>query len=149
MPFGNETAEGKVVALPSKINPVVHFGRITSKYEIDEKAPNPFYRRRSINWFAPNIPRTCFDQDILFSFGAYMTICRICQEDRVVKETDAFRNHGINQTTDVNSDEDNDVLDIEAEALSAISQRMTQKVKRHDLTRIVNGFSKPKNIRHS
>lgn len=144
-PFGNEMEIGEVVVLPSKINSVIHFGRITGKYEFDKDAPNPFYHRRSIDWFALNIPRTCFDQDILYSFGAFMTICRIRQEERVLKAIKAFQDHGFNVAVAPDSGESSDdVLDIEAEALSSIAQRMIQKVKGHDLARIVDAILKSK-----
>lgn len=94
-PFGNEMEIGEVVVLPSKINSVIHFGRITSKYEFDKDAPNPFYHKRMVDWFALNIPRACFDQDILYSFGAFMTICRIKQEERVLKAINEFQEYGI------------------------------------------------------
>lgn len=144
-PFGNEMAIGEIVVLPSKINSVIHFGRITGEYEFNADAPNPFYHRRSIDWFALNVPRSCFDQDILYSFGAFMTICRIKQEKRVVKAIEAFQNHGPSAPSDEGAHESSDgAIDIEAEALSAIVQRMIQKVKGHDLARIVDAILQTK-----
>lgn len=144
-PFGNEMAIGEIVALPSKINSVIHFGRITGEYEFSADAPNPFYHRRSIDWFALNVPRSCFDQDILYSFGAFMTICRIKQEKRVVKAIEAFQNHGSSASSCDDAHESSDgAIDIEAEALSAIAQRMIQKVKGHDLARIVDAILQTK-----
>ncbi len=75
--------KGEIVVLPSKIKPVIHFGKITGNYEFLPNNDNPYYHAHQVDWFACDIPRTAFDQDILYSFGAFMTICRIKQEDRI------------------------------------------------------------------
>ena len=38
---------------------------------------NPYYHHRDVKWFAIDVPRDNFDQDIHYSFGAIMTVCRI------------------------------------------------------------------------
>lgn len=74
-----------------------------------------------------------------------MTICRIKQEERVLKAIKAFQDHGIitSLASDIEENVD-DVLDIEAEAISNIAQRMIQKVKGHDLARIVDAILRSK-----
>lgn len=76
-PFAHEMKKGEIVVLPSKIKPVIHFGKITGDYEFLPNNDNPYYHAHQVDWFACDIPRTAFDQDILYSFGAFMTICRI------------------------------------------------------------------------
>ena len=82
-PFAHEMKKGEIVVLLSKIKPVIHFGKITGDYEFLPNNDNPYYHAHQVDWFACDIPRTAFDQDILYSFGAFMTICRIKQEDRI------------------------------------------------------------------
>ena len=82
-PFAHEMKKGEIVVLPSKIKPVIHFGKITGDYEFLPNNDNPYYHAHQVDWFACDILRTAFDQDILYSFGAFMTICRIKQEDRI------------------------------------------------------------------
>ena len=50
-------------------------------YVNNSSAENPFYHYRAVNWFATDIPRSNFDQDILYSFGAFLTICRISRNN--------------------------------------------------------------------
>lgn len=127
------------------INSVIHFGRITGEYEFNADALNLFYHRRTIDWFAPNISRSCFNQDILYSFGAFMTICRIKQEKRVVKAIEVFQNHSPSAHSGEDAHESgNGAIDIEAGPLSAIAQRMIQEVKGHDLARIVDAILQTK-----
>jgi restriction system protein len=42
---------------------------------------NPYYHCRNIDCFAKDIPRNNFEQDILYSFGAFMTVCEIPRND--------------------------------------------------------------------
>ena len=52
-----------------------------SGYHFEASGPNPYYHWRSINWFSGLIPRSVFPQDLLYSFGAFMTICRVQRND--------------------------------------------------------------------
>jgi len=38
---------------------------------------SPYCHYRDVDWLAKDIPRDRFDQDILYSLGAFMTVCRI------------------------------------------------------------------------
>ncbi len=82
-PFGHEMKKDEWVILPSKTKPVIHFGKIIGEYEYNPNEQNPFYHSRKVDWFALDIPKAKFEQDIIFSLGAFMTICRIKQEDRI------------------------------------------------------------------
>lgn len=73
--------EGDWVALPSKRNPVIHFGKIKGPYTFHPDAKDPYFHSRSVEWFAQDIPRDRFDQDILYSLGAFLTVCRIEKND--------------------------------------------------------------------
>lgn len=52
---------------------------------------NPYYHTHQVDWFVCDIPRAAFDQDILYSFGAFMTICRIRKEDRIKAVIHAYK----------------------------------------------------------
>jgi len=80
-PFVKDIAAGDWVVMPSKLQSGLYFGEITSDYHFEAAGPNPYYHWRSINWFSGLIPRTDFPQDLLYSFGAFMTICRIQRND--------------------------------------------------------------------
>jgi restriction system protein len=80
-PFVKDIAQGDWVVMPSKLQSGLYFGELTSNYHFEAAGPNPYYHWRSINWFSGLIPRTVFPQDLLYSFGAFMTICRIQRND--------------------------------------------------------------------
>lgn len=76
-PFAHSMQVGDWVVLPSKSNPVVHFAKITGDYHFEPAGPDPFFHYRTVDWFATEVPRSHFSQDILYSLGAFLTICRI------------------------------------------------------------------------
>lgn len=80
-PIAKEMKKGDWIVLPSKKKPAIHFAKITGDYVNTPNNENPFFHYRDVKWFATDIPRSNFDQDLLYSFGAFMTICRITRND--------------------------------------------------------------------
>lgn len=80
-PFTKEMAVGDWVVMPSKLQSGLYFGELTSAYHFEAAGPNPYFHWRAINWFSGLIPRSVFPQDLLYSFGAFMTICRVQRND--------------------------------------------------------------------
>lgn len=80
-PIAHRMKIGDWVVLPSKRTRTIHIGKITGDYVYDESLGNPYYHYRTVDWFAKDIPRNNFDQDILYSFGAFMTVCKISRND--------------------------------------------------------------------
>ena len=144
-PFAHEMKKGEIVVLPSKIKPVIHFGKITGNYEFLPNNDNPYYHAHQVDWFACDIPRTAFDQDILYSFGAFMTICRIKQEDRIKAVINAHKQgKKAPQITPQEPQDDEEARDIENEALGVITNLIIQKTKGHGLAKIVDAILRAK-----
>lgn len=80
-PFAKDMAAGDWVVMPSKLQSGLYFGELTGHYHFEAAGPNPYYHWRSINWFSGLIPRSVLPQDLLYSFGAFMTICRVQRKD--------------------------------------------------------------------
>lgn len=144
-PFAHEMKKGEIVVLPSKIKPVIHFGKITGDYEFLPNNGNPYYHARRVERVACDIPRANFDEDILYSFGAFMTICRIKQEERI-KAVIQAHNQGkkAQQVIPQEPQDDEEARDIENEALSVITNLMIQKTKGHGLAKIVDAILRAK-----
>jgi restriction system protein len=75
-PFVRVIELGDLVALPLKSRPVIAFARVTGKYEYHADFPRGAEHTRKVEWIG-EYPRSQFDQDLLYSFGAFMTVCRI------------------------------------------------------------------------
>lgn len=114
-------------------------------YEFLPNNDNPYYHAHQVDWFACDIPRTAFDQDILYSFGAFMTICRIKQEDRIKAVINAHKQgKKAPQITPQEPQDDEEARDIENEALGVITNLIIQKTKGHGLAKIVDAILRAK-----
>jgi restriction system protein len=80
-PFVNEMKPGDWIVVPSKLRPAIHIAEITGQYTFDPTVDSPYFHQRAIKWVVTDIPRSNFDQDLLYSFGAFMTICKIERND--------------------------------------------------------------------
>jgi restriction system protein len=79
--FGREMSAGDWVVMPSKLQPGLYFGELKGTYHYATSGPDPYFHWREIDWFSGLIPRTIFPQDLLYSFGAFLTICRVQRND--------------------------------------------------------------------
>ena len=71
---------GDLVVLPLKSRASVALGSVTGDYRYrHDLGPRPLHTR-PVQWLA-EVPRRAFDLDILLSFGAFMTVCRIERND--------------------------------------------------------------------
>ena len=79
--FGHRMQKGDWVVVPSRLKPAIHFAEITGPYKFDPQGGDSYRHFRDVKWLATDIPRSKFDQDLLYSFGAAMTICQITRND--------------------------------------------------------------------
>lgn len=147
-PFAHDMKIGDLVVLPLKTQPAIAVAEITGEYQSNAAGPKPFYHWRSIKWIAEAIPRSYFGQDLLFSFGAFMTICRIKRNNAEARIA-AMRANGwkpesiiaavkaveppITEATDDLTEE----VDLEVLAMDQIARLISARFKGHNLTRLV------------
>ena len=79
--FSQGIARDDWVVLPSKQKPAIHVAKVKGDYIFNPAGENPFFHYRDIAWIAQDVPRSNFDQDLLYSFGAFMTICKVSRND--------------------------------------------------------------------
>ena len=78
--FAVAMKEGDLVVLPRKLTSQIAIGRVTGPYEY-RKVDDTFRHTRSVEWLQTDLPRTVFEQDLLYSLGAFMTVCNISRND--------------------------------------------------------------------
>lgn len=76
--FALAMKEGDIVVLPRKLTSQVALGRVKGPYKY-EKVAGVSRHVRPVEWLRPDVPRTVFGQDLLHSFGAFMTVCNIAR----------------------------------------------------------------------
>lgn len=82
--FSKEIEVGDYVLIPSKASNTFSLARINGDYEYDENSNDGLYHSRDIVVLVREIPKRVFPQDIVYSLGAYRTIFRAKQEDRIL-----------------------------------------------------------------
>jgi len=138
--FAHKMKQGDLVVVPSKIKPIVHVGKITSDYKFDMGNEPLYHHVRQVKWLK-ELPRKNIDQDLLYSFGAFMTICQISRNDaeqRIMKMVD--KTATTKPTTaepDIDAILNEEEIDIEKSARQEISDRLIAKYKGHGIAKII------------
>ncbi|WP_371194271.1 restriction endonuclease [Glaciecola sp. SC05] len=151
-PFAHGIQVGDRVILPSKVQPVIYVGKINSDYHYDPAGEDPFFHWRSVEWQPEPVPRSHFSQDLLYSFGAFMTICRI-KRNNAEERINAMEANGwkvetqkqiikqTNQTSEVEDANDEEAeSDLEELGHNQIIKLIEAKFKGHRLTRLVTAI---------
>lgn len=82
--FAGRMREGDIVVLPRKLTSQIAIGRVTGRYRYQE-VNSRLRHTRPVKWLRREVPRTAFNQDLLYSFGAFMTVCNISRNDAVLR----------------------------------------------------------------
>lgn len=86
--FAHVMKIGDWVVVPFKSKRAINIAEITGTSEMELGDPDDPVHSRSVKWIAQDIPRTAFEQDILYSFGGLQTVYAIRRNDaeRRIKE---------------------------------------------------------------
>jgi len=149
-PFAKEIKKGDLVVLPLKSQSTINIGEVTSDYQYLAQGPNPFFHYREVKWVGESIPRDRFGKDLLFTFGAFLTICRVQRnnaEERILSmkarnwDVDPMKT-ALPSQTETATDETTEDTDLEELALDQIAKIITARFKGHGLSRLVEAILK-------
>lgn len=148
--YSKKMKTGDWFVLPSKLKPVIHVGEISGDYKFNASSEDPYFHSRTIKWIKKDIPRSNFDQDLLYSFGACLTICQVRRndgEERVKKmsknDWKSTRKSIIESKKDDGKDaidQDIENVDFEELATDQIAKLIIAKFKGHGMSRLVDGI---------
>lgn len=130
---------GDLILLPSKFRASIAIGEIKGPYEYRSDLDNIPMHTRRVKWINTDIPRTAFEQDLLYSMGAFMTVCQIQRnnaEERIKKvlKGKIDKLSGIEDIDDISEEEE---VDVESVARDQIVDFVNRKFKGHELSRLV------------
>lgn len=146
-PFAQEMKQGDLVILPLKTQRAIQVGEIAGEYQFEPGGPDPFFHWRPVKWIAEAVPRDHFGQDLLYTFGAFLTICRV-ERNNAEQRLAAMRANDwkpetlasvIQPSATVTDDVPQDT-DLEDRAQDQIAQLISAKFKGHGLTRLVEAI---------
>lgn len=146
-PFAHEIKKGDLVVLPLKSQPAIQIGEITGDYHFENNGPDPYFHWRPVKWIGEAVPRINFGQDLLYTFGAFLTICRV-QRNNAEARINAMRANGwkpetiasVTKTVTQATDEVAEDTNLEDLAHDQISRLIAARFKGHDLTRLVKAI---------
>jgi restriction system protein len=143
---------GDWVVLPRKSKGTIAIGEVLGGYTYDPGAELLYRHHRDVRWINADVPRSAFDQDLLYSFGSVLTICEIKRND-AEKRVRAMAKAGWKSVpvsvttttpagpTDADAAEEGEV-DLEQLARDAIAKVIIQKFKGHGMARLVEAVLK-------
>lgn len=138
--FSKEMQKGDLVALPLKTQSAIAIGEIKGKYEY-KKITDNIKHIVPVKWLK-TIPRSAFDQDLLYSLGAFMTVCQISRNDAENRVRKMLEKGEI--TIEVTGEEEvvEGAIDIEQYSRDQIEKFIARKFKGHELPRLVDAVLK-------
>lgn len=146
-PFAHDMQVGDWVILPLKYERAIQVGQVTGDYQFQPDGPNPFYHYREVKWIGEAIPRNHFGKDLLNTFGAFMTICRVQRNNAEARLKAMYASgwapeSGANVISHVpeQGDEEAVQIDIEDRARDEIVRLILSRFKGYDLARLVEAI---------
>ena len=138
--FVNSMQTGDLVALPFKHRAIVKFGYVAGVYAFQAENPSGFKHTRPVNW-KHEIPRNQIDQDLLYSLGSAMTVCKIQRNDAEKRIKALLSGYpppepGGSEHDKYGDPEQIAPLDLEQFARDQISDTITRTFKGHKLTHL-------------
>jgi len=107
---------------------------VEGPYQYQRDLPGGPAHTRPVSWIRTDIPRSAFDQDLLHSLGAFMTVCQIQRNNAEARIQALLR--GKRPPTPDPAEEA--VTDIEQYARDQIVAHISRKFRGHDLPRLVD-----------
>ena len=147
-PIAHRMAIGDWVVLPSKLNRTIHFGKIIGDYQYNPKLENPYYHYRDVEWFSLDVPRDRFEQDILYSLGAFMTVCKIHKNNAEERIKEMYKNNWHIEYKPIpdriEDTEAEGIPDLEEYIEDRISEHIIRKFKGHKMEMLIEEILKAK-----
>lgn len=140
--------EGDLVVLPLKSTGTVAVGRVSGPYRYRDDLGTDLRHTRPVTWMTTDVPRDAFDQDLLYSFGAFLTIGRVRRaeaEARVLAAATGTPAPPQDPTDDEEPTADvESALDVESTAREQLRQHITRNFAGHELSRLVGAVLESK-----
>lgn len=135
--FRSVIQKGDLVALPLKRAGTILLGRVTGEYKHIPDNPYDARHTRTVEW-AVEVPRTAFPQSVLYSFGAFMTVCQIQRDgaEELVAGLLAKKGEFV-QPSEQDDARSTEVLDLEEEALQQLRQHIWMNFQGHKMSALI------------
>jgi len=143
--FRSRIQIGDIVALPLKGEPTVAFGRVVGDYKYVPDAHPYVKHQRSVEWIGSPVPRSSIDQDLLYTLGAFLTVCQVKNNDaenRLTRLLDIVSSSALRPSLEnaeefSQDDDESAAVDLEKFSADQISKRIAERFFGHALSELV------------
>lgn len=134
---------GDWVAMPHKHKAAIAIGEVTGPVVYNTKERDLYRVSRPVRWIDTEVPRSAFDQDILYSLGAFMTICEVKRNNAEQRVRSLVKGGKKSTTkepepTEPKSDDSEAPQDLARLSRDAIAARIRAKFKGHGMATLVD-----------
>lgn len=140
--FRNRIQIDDLAVLPMKSQAAIAVGRVTGPYQYRSDLGIGPRHTRPVQWLRKDIPRSAFDQDILYSFGAFMAVCQIQRNDAEARIRAVLEGHPVPSSSptpvEPETGQDTALENLEEYSQDQILKAVGRKFRGHDLARLVN-----------
>ncbi len=139
--FLNKIQKGDIAVLPLKTRSGIALGKVVGNYEFKDGR-----HIRKVDWVLEEVPRSAFGQDLLYSMGAFSTVCQIKRNDAetrfqaIIKgKKDPHLKPGSikGPETSGEPEEDESFINLEEQAYDQIRNLIQAKFQGHDFAVLV------------
>lgn len=138
-PFRQLIQIGDLLVLPLKTRAAIAIGKVSGPYQYRSDLPEGARHCRAVQWLRKDIPRSDFSQDLLYSLGAFMTVCRI-RRNQAEARIQAILEGKQLYSEETGETEPEPPFDLEAYAQDQVRAYIETRFKGHDLARLVNAL---------
>ncbi len=140
--FRGRVEDGDLVILPLKTQSAIAIGKAIGPYKYRTDLGDSIRHTRRVEWLVTDLPRTTFDQDLLYSLGAFMTVCQISRHnagERIKAVLAGQADPGGFESEEQEVEEDgSQALDIEQAARDQLLEYIQRKYAGHRLADLVD-----------
>ncbi|OBG50201.1 restriction endonuclease [Mycobacterium sp. E735] len=137
--------KSELVVVPLKTTGTIAIGRIDGDYQYRVDLGESLHHVRPVRWVSTEVPRDAFDQDLLYSFGAFITVGRVQRdlaEERILaatKRQSAPSPPSAAEGAEVAAAVE-EAPDVEAVAREQIRQFISANFAGHELARLIGAI---------
>lgn len=136
-PFISDIKPGDLIVLPLKHRAMIAIGEVVGEYKYEKDNPEGAQHIRSVkSWH--EYGRYTFEKDLLFSFGAFMTVCEIKRNNAEARVRARLAGHLETPSVIKVEEIDETTPNLEELARTQIVEQINRKFKGHRLTDLVD-----------
>ncbi len=137
--FLGRIQKGDLAVVPLKTQAAIAIGEVIGVYEYTSQYGSDLHHIRRVKWLRTDVPRSAFDQDLLYSFGAYLTVGHV-KAEHAEERIKAIIKGKVQPLPHENEEVVEAKLDVEQASRDEIMKYLQQNFKGHALAELIESI---------